>query len=118
MGAATTGGTRVAVNLGNGDGTFGAEIHNITQTQGDYTAWQTSTMADVNGDGRADAVFMTPAETGGTRVAVNLSNGDGTFGPEFHNITPKPRGITCPGRQALWPTSTATGVQMQCSCTV
>ena len=84
--ARMTSGTRVAVNLASGDGTFGPEFHNVTQTQGDYTGWQTSTMADVNRDGAADAVFIGQLTTG-TRVAVNLSDGDGTFGPEFHNVT-------------------------------
>ena len=71
------------MNLSNGDGTFGSEIHSVTQNQGNYMSWQTSTMADVNGDGFEDAVFIGQLTTG-TRVAVNLSNGDGSFGSEIH----------------------------------
>jgi len=61
----------VAVMLGNGDGTFGAQ-----QTFGLGLAVPPITFAigDVDGDGKADIL-----STGANRVTVLLGNGDGTF---------------------------------------
>jgi len=88
--ASTTGnfGTRVYVSLSKGDGTFGPLIGSAPTTSGaDYNGDMRQgepTFADVNGDGKADAVNFIASGTDsnfGTRVYVSLSKGDGTFGP-------------------------------------
>lgn len=58
---------------------FGALTLSTPQTTGNFvTNWKRS-MADVNGDGRMDMVWLFHG-TGG-KAAVSLSNGDGTFAP-------------------------------------
>jgi hypothetical protein len=68
-----SGSSRVAVLLGNGDGTFQAPV---TYGSGGWNPWSVA-IADVNGDGKPDLVV---ANFGGT-VGVLLGNGDGTFQP-------------------------------------
>ena len=78
-------GTRVVYSLSNGDGTFAAQKSFAPAATGNYgnnaAGWDTRTMADVNGDGRADAIWLYGAVSAnnGLRVAVSLANADGTF---------------------------------------
>lgn len=65
--------------LGNGNGTFGPGV-----TSAGMTVFSTSsaTLADVNGDGRADLLLTMILGTGGSGIAAVMpGNGDGTFGP-------------------------------------
>ena len=65
----------VAVNLGNGDGTFQPYVHYATGTSPKLV-----TLADVNGDGKLDVIAVNT--TAGT-VSVLLGNGDGTLQSPF-----------------------------------
>ena len=74
------GGGKIAVFLGNGDGTFQAE--KVVYSSSD--APQGIAIADFNGDGKADLAYtfantakISPAEA---QLVVALGNGDGTFG--------------------------------------
>ena len=65
----------VAVLLGNGDGTFQAEIDYASGSQG---SWSSSlAVGDINKDGKPDIAVMNYEGT----VGVLLGNGDGTFQP-------------------------------------
>ncbi len=63
--------------LGNGDGTFQPPVYSPS-----LTGANTLTLADCNGDGKADAVI---SKLDG--LAVQLSNGDGTFGAAIPVLT-------------------------------
>lgn len=81
---ASNSGTRVAVARSNGDGTFSPMSYYMPVDSGDYGAggWDTQTMADVNGDGRQDAVWLYssyPGSNNGVRVMVSLAQADGSF---------------------------------------
>jgi hypothetical protein len=66
-------GNSVAVLLGNGDGTFGAE-NDIVVGNLPYFA----TVGDLNGDGKLD-LAVTVNDPNGAGVAIALGNGNGTF---------------------------------------
>ena len=70
----------IVVALGKGDGTFAPTLLPTPNLIGPVAI----AIADLNGDGKNDLVFLTCAETGYTpnEVVVMLGNGDGTFGPE------------------------------------
>lgn len=68
----------LGVMFGNGDGTFGPMTIYPVNLYGGFRAEQ-SLLADVNGDGKLDAVLVGSWNTG-TGVVVWLGNGDGTFG--------------------------------------
>jgi hypothetical protein len=63
--------SRSQVALGNGNGTFTVLPQIVDPAQG---------IADFNGDGIPD-LFVTATPAGGPASAVQLGNGDGTFGP-------------------------------------
>lgn len=76
--------------MGNGDGTFGTPTFVTAPTfapTGDFDQSETISglwVADVNGDGKADVIYSYSAEIFQTTnyvqgIAVQLSNGDGTF---------------------------------------
>ncbi|MCP4000288.1 MAG: hypothetical protein GY727_05185, partial [Gammaproteobacteria bacterium] len=73
-------GTRLKVALSNGDGTFASFVGTTHATSG-YGSYWNFAFADVNGDGKADAIAQYIGKSGGngTRLDVALSNGDGTF---------------------------------------
>jgi len=70
----------LAVLLGNGDGTFQSQVTYDAGYQPGSLA-----VADVNGDGKADALFTKPStpftNEVHSSVGVLLGKGDGTFGP-------------------------------------
>jgi uncharacterized repeat protein (TIGR01451 family) len=66
----------VNVLLGNGDGTFQAPIHQATGSESPALF-----CADVNGDGRLDAIAL---NTSGDLVNVLLGNGDGSLQPPLN----------------------------------
>ncbi len=71
----------VYVSLSNGNGTFGTPVgrsSEFTTAKGWNNQQHVRTVADVNGDGRADLVAF---GKGGTHVA--LAKSDGTFGASF-----------------------------------
>lgn len=71
--ASTQSGSALAVLLGNGDGTFQPSI-----TSTEPSGLNVTTVADVNGDGKLDALG-TDQSTGAVLVLTLLGNGDGTF---------------------------------------
>ena len=64
----------VSVLLGNGDGTFQAQLTNAVGSSPDAIV-----AGDFNGDGRTD---LAVANYGDNTVSVLLGNGDGTFQPQ------------------------------------
>ena len=76
---ANVGSSTVSVLLGNGDGTFKAEVQYAVGTGPRAVA-----VADVNGDGKADLVT---ANGNGGNVSVLLGKGDGTFLPAVQYST-------------------------------
>ncbi|TXH64732.1 MAG: hypothetical protein E6Q88_15100 [Lysobacteraceae bacterium] len=84
-------GTKVAVSLSNGDGTFSALQTSTSEGSSNYNneGWDgNAVMSDINGDGKSDAVWLygsNSTNTNGTRVHVRLSNGDGSFAPLIIN---------------------------------
>jgi YD repeat-containing protein len=81
IGSDTSAGTRLKVALSNGDGSFGAFISTTHATSGYGSPWKFA-FADINGDGKTDAVAYLIGTTNdkGTKLEVALSNGDGNFG--------------------------------------
>ena len=77
LGVAMLGNSPVAVLPGHGDGTFGAPI--LTSWGGGGAVLISLSVADVNGDGKPDLVFVDYA----AGVGLILGNGDGTFGAPF-----------------------------------
>ncbi|CAO3355181.1 beta strand repeat-containing protein [Azospirillum palustre] len=93
----------VTVAAGHADGTFGAPVaaysgaftYNSGWTsQGQYTR----TLADVNGDGRADIVAF-----GGNYVRVALGQANSTFAPDFIAYSTGFTATTGWGVQSTWP---------------
>jgi hypothetical protein len=74
---ASNGDGLVGVLLGNGDGTFQA----VQSYDAGWYGASSVTVADVNGDGKADVIFAIPggASNDGGEAGVLLGNGDGTF---------------------------------------
>ena len=68
-------GRNVAVRLGNGDGTFGAEETFPTAVRAPIR----SRLSDLNGDGKPDLVVANAVDD---TVSVLLGNGNGTFQPQ------------------------------------
>jgi Salmonella virulence plasmid 65kDa B protein/FG-GAP-like repeat/Insecticide toxin TcdB middle/N-terminal region len=73
------GGTSLQVFLSNGDGTFKPVVSTLNGNYGQPpTASWTPISGDFNGDGRADFALLS-----GTALYVFISNGDGTFTPNY-----------------------------------
>jgi hypothetical protein len=76
-GSAGPGPTSISVFLGNGNGTFGPK------TNFGSGSCHSVAIADLNADGRPDAVTANSSTAvGGNTVSVLLGKGDGTFGPK------------------------------------
>ncbi|MBA3914734.1 MAG: VCBS repeat-containing protein [Acidobacteriales bacterium] len=73
----STGGYYASVFLGNGDGSFGANMRFSIAFGGEATR-----IADMNGDGIPDLVFPSGDTPTTSNIAIVLGKGDGTFGPE------------------------------------
>ena len=75
---------KVAVFLGNGDGTFQPHVDYTTAT---FPAWVA--IRDFNDDGKADIVTANGWNVQGYTISLLLGNGDGTFQPhvEFQTGT-------------------------------
>jgi FG-GAP-like repeat/Abnormal spindle-like microcephaly-assoc'd, ASPM-SPD-2-Hydin len=65
---------KVAILLGNGNGTFQPAVHYDIDSQGESVYWIAT--ADFNGDGNAD---LAVADYLGSNISILLGNGDGTF---------------------------------------
>ena len=74
-------GTAVAIFLGNGDGTFGAESDfSLKNGSTTYVNPYKAAVADINGDGKPDMVVTIQDATNANQgIVVALGNGDGTF---------------------------------------
>ncbi|WP_197035031.1 FG-GAP-like repeat-containing protein, partial [Herbaspirillum sp. RV1423] len=83
-------GARIVAMLSNGDGTFGAPITTISALTGYLAPYWQLTTGDVNGDGKTDVLALYNSSNGsgdGMRIAVMLSNGDGTYGAPITTIS-------------------------------
>src|SRR5437867_1416208 len=102
-----------AVSLSRGDGTYGPLVTSLIDdpTRADNypdPTWKTFTLADVNGDGRADVVYLNGTNDWAA-AAVSLSRGDGTYGPLVTSLIDDPSlAARCPA--ALWKTFTLADV--------
>ena len=67
---------RVAILLGNGNGTFRPPVYYNVDSANESLAWITA--ADFNGDGNADLAVV---DVAGWNISILLGNGDGTFQP-------------------------------------
>ena len=74
---AYNGGIKAYVTLGNGSGGFGSAVSKSVKTGSNYTGYQAQ-VADLNGDGLSDMVWMKGLNRGLRAYAV-LSEGDGSF---------------------------------------
>ena len=74
---AYNGGIKAYVTLGNGSGGFGSAVSKSVKTGSNYTGYQAQ-VADLNGDGLSDMVWM-KGLNGGLRAYAVLSEGDGSF---------------------------------------
>jgi RHS repeat-associated protein len=75
----SNGDARLDVALSNGDGSFGAFNRVLDMTSGYGTGWK-FTFADVNGDGKTDAIASYIGQSNSdARLDVALSNGNGSF---------------------------------------
>ncbi len=72
-----TKGTIVRTKISNGDGTY--KPYEQTLGDGPHVFTYPTLIGDVNGDGKADLVFIYYNTTNGTTVRTKLSNGDGTY---------------------------------------
>lgn len=79
-------GSRTAILIGNGDGTFRAPLL-ITEPNLDVPQYQA--VADYNGDGFQDLAISLGDGTRGLMEILN-GNGDGTFQPLVHYLVPPP----------------------------
>jgi hypothetical protein len=73
---------QVAIQLGNGDGTFQAPkimTLSIAVSDGGFTVEQPMVAGDFNGDGKLDLAII-----GANSIGVLLGDGDGTFQPEVN----------------------------------
>ena len=77
----------INVALGNGDGSFGPPV---AYSPGFSISVDDIELADVNGDGELDLVFLEGCPT------VRINHGDGTFGPQICSTDPQARigGVT------------------------
>ena len=64
----------VSILLGNGDGTFQAQVDYATATDPSWVA-----VGDFNKDGKMDLAVANGTDSSGNMVSVLLGNGDGTF---------------------------------------
>ena len=64
----------VSILLGNGDGTFQAQVDYATATDPSWVA-----VGDFNKDGKMDLTVANGTDSSGNMVSVLLGNGDGTF---------------------------------------
>ncbi|MBR0756724.1 VCBS repeat-containing protein [Bradyrhizobium jicamae] len=74
LAVANSGSDNVSILLGNGDGTFQAQMTYATGSQPFAVA-----IADFNGDGKADLTVPNFGNGNGNTISVLLGNGDGTF---------------------------------------
>jgi hypothetical protein len=84
-------GIRIAAMLSNGDGTYGSPITTISASAGYLGPFWQLTLGDANGDGKTDVFALYTSSNGsgdGIRVAVMLSNGDGSYGVPISSTTP------------------------------
>ena len=84
--AVSLNGSRTAILIGNGDGTFKAPLL-ITEPNLDVPQYQA--VADYNGDGFQDLAISLGDGTRGLMEILN-GNGDGTFQPLVHYLVPPP----------------------------
>lgn len=84
----TSASNRMAVLLGNGDGTFGSPIEYSSGVT--FTTNRQVYLTDIDGDGKLDFVAIDNryGVSGNNIIAVRHGNGDGTFGPEELYNTP------------------------------
>jgi hypothetical protein len=73
LATANSGSGNVSILLGNGDGTFQAQLEFSTGSQ---SAPSSVVIEDLNGDGKPD---LATANNGSNNVSILLGNGDGTF---------------------------------------
>ncbi len=74
--------TRVTTYLGNGDGTFGSAVL-ATTIPSPYGSDVVARIADFDGDGKNDIVFLSSEDEGDANLYFLHGNGDGTFLPYY-----------------------------------
>ena len=92
----SSGGTRMATYLGNGDGTFRQASPVLTEVTGNYIT--NTALADLNGDGKLDAMVSIVLASGDTvSASLGVCFGDGTGKFTFNLNTVIPIGLPYPG---------------------
>jgi uncharacterized protein (TIGR03437 family) len=72
--------SRFTIALGNGDGTFNAQVSPLSLPSTFSGSYVSAAIADLNGDGKADLVLSAYANSSAlSTIAAALGNGDGTF---------------------------------------